>query len=97
MLPYLVKNYHLRTEDNIGTGFYSNDLGCPKTMNLGISDFDHTQFAITTPKSDYYLVASLKRDSRWNWIEQIRVSGRFNADPEAALEYSAIGAPFGYR
>lgn len=83
-------------KDNVGLG-YSNDLGCPKVMHFGISDFNDAQFAINGPTDDYYLVANLKRDSRWNWLEKMMIENKFNKNPEAALMYSPLGPPFGYR
>lgn len=95
-LPYFIKNYLMEVSDNIAGG-YTNDLGCPKTMHFGISSFEEAQFAINGPTEDHYLVAQLERDSRWSWIEKMRISSMFNASPREALEHSALGNPFGYR
>ncbi|WP_338924457.1 hypothetical protein V0M98_33115 (plasmid) [Pseudomonas silesiensis] len=95
-LPYFIKNYFLHTSDNEFLGGYSN-LGCPKVMHFGISDFNNAQFAINGPTDNHYLVAKLKRDSRWNWIERLMIGNKFIKNPEETLEHSALGAPFGYR
>lgn len=95
-LSFFEKSYLLNTIDNVAGG-YSNDLGCPKNMHIGIFDFDNVQFAINGPTDDRYLVANLKRDTRWGMIEKARLSADFAADPKASLEHSSLGAPFGYR
>lgn len=95
-LAFFKNNYFLHTRDNIGGG-YTNDLGCPKVMHFGIFDFDNAQFAINGPTNDHYLVAKLKRDSRWGMFERASLAAKFKANPKASLEHSSLGAPFGYR
>lgn len=95
-LAYFKKNYFLHTRDKVGDG-YINDLGCPSVMHFGILDFDNAQFAINGPTNDRYLVAKLKRDSRWGMFERSSLTAKFKANPEATLEHSSLGAPFGYR
>ncbi len=89
-LPYFVKNYYLDTRDNVAPRSYSNDLGCPKIMHFGISDFESAQFAINGP-GENYLVANLQRDSRWNWIEKMIVANKFIKNPQGVLEETRFG------
>lgn len=94
---YLVKNYLMTLKDNVAVGNYSNDLGCPKQVLFGVTDFHNAQFAINESKNGYYIFAKLKRDSRWNWIDTMMIGDSFIKDPEGTLEYSSLGVPFGYR
>ena len=89
-LPYAEQNYHMSMKDNVDND-PDNKLGCPSTMYFGISDFNTAQFAIKGAAKEHNIVATLKRDSRWSWIEQVRVAGRFYENAEKALFENKFG------
>ena len=89
-LPYAEQNYHMSMKDNVDND-PDNKLGCPSTMYFGISDFNTAQLAIKGATKEHNIVATLKRDSRWSWIEEVRVAGRFYENAEKALFENKFG------
>ncbi len=61
----------------------TNDSVCPKQMHFGMSDFDNGEFAITDIAKDYIVVAEIKRESRFAFIQRMIMKLRYSQGPSS--------------